>query len=63
MSGEGTITGILSRASSGDHDAASELLPLVYRELRQLAAGYLAAEYASPRPVWVREGVTMEVKE
>ena len=44
MSGEGTITGILSRASSGDHDAASELLPLVYRELRQLAAGYLAAE-------------------
>ena len=39
-----TITGILNRARHGDHDAASELLPLVYRELRQLASGYLAAE-------------------
>ena len=40
----GTITGILDRARHGDQDAASELLPLVYRELRQLASGYLAAE-------------------
>ncbi len=39
-----TITGILNRARHGDHDAASELLPLVYRELRQLASGYLSAE-------------------
>jgi len=40
----GTITGILDRASRGDQHAASELLPLVYRELRQLASGYLTAE-------------------
>ncbi len=41
---DGTITAILNRARHGDHDAVSELLPLVYRELRQLASGYLAAE-------------------
>ena len=39
-----TITGILNRAREGDHDAASELLPLVYHELRHIASGYLAAE-------------------
>ena len=39
-----TITGILNRARHGDQDAASELLPLVYRELRQLASGYLTGE-------------------
>lgn len=38
------ITGVLNRARRGDQDAATELLPLVYRELRQLASGYLAAE-------------------
>jgi RNA polymerase sigma factor (TIGR02999 family) len=43
----GTITGILDRARHGDQDAASELLPLVYRELRQLASGYLAGERAN----------------
>ncbi len=41
---DGTITGILNRAKRGDRDAASELLPLVYRELRQIASGYLAGE-------------------
>ncbi len=39
-----TITGVLNRARRGDRDAATELLPLVYRELRELASGYLAAE-------------------
>ncbi len=42
-----TITGILNRAKRGDRDAASELLPLVYRELRQLASGYLTDERAN----------------
>lgn len=38
------ITGILSRIEQGDPQAASQLLPLVYEELRQLAAARLAAE-------------------
>ena len=38
----GTITGILNRASHGDHEAASELLPLVYRELRQTGGDFRA---------------------
>jgi RNA polymerase sigma factor (TIGR02999 family) len=44
---DGTITEILNRARLGDRDAASELLPLVYRELRQIASGYLTAERAN----------------
>src|SRR6188768_4153851 len=35
---------ILSAASAGDPRAAEELLPLVYQELRKLAAARLAAE-------------------
>ncbi|MCC7375203.1 MAG: sigma-70 family RNA polymerase sigma factor [Verrucomicrobiales bacterium] len=38
------ITGILDRAQQGDPAAAGELLPLVYEELRRLAAHRLAAE-------------------
>jgi RNA polymerase sigma factor (TIGR02999 family) len=38
------LTRILSKIESGDSAAAQELLPLVYDELRKLAAARLAAE-------------------
>src|ERR687887_2106954 len=38
------ITQILSAIEAGDPKAAAELLPLVYDELRKLAAARLAAE-------------------
>jgi RNA polymerase sigma factor (TIGR02999 family) len=38
------ITGILNAIDSGDPDAAEQLLPLVYKELRRLAARWLAHE-------------------
>ena len=38
------ITGILSQIESGDPSAADQLLPLVYDELRKLAAAKLAHE-------------------
>lgn len=38
------VTLLLDAASAGDPRAAAELLPLVYDELRRLAAGRLAAE-------------------
>ena len=38
------ITRILSQIESGDPSAAEQLLPLVYEELRQLAAAKLAHE-------------------
>lgn len=38
------VTQILSRIESGDPDAAEQLLPLVYDELRKLAAAKLAHE-------------------
>lgn len=38
------VTRILSRIESGDPTAAEQLLPLVYDELRQLAAARLAQE-------------------
>lgn len=37
-------TRILNSVNSGDPNAADELFPLVYRELRQLAASKMAAE-------------------
>jgi len=40
----GEITQILKLAERGDPEAASELLPLVYKELRRLAAQKLAME-------------------
>lgn len=39
------VTRILERAQSGDSSAASELLPLVYDQLRRLAAHRLAGEH------------------
>ena len=38
------VTRVLSAIEQGDHQAASQLLPLVYDELRQLAAQKLAQE-------------------
>jgi hypothetical protein len=38
------VTRILSQIDSGDRSAAEQLLPLVYDELRQLAAAKLAQE-------------------
>src|SRR6266511_3455714 len=38
------VTEILSAIEAGDPKAAAELLPLVYDELRKLAAARLAAE-------------------
>ncbi len=38
------MTQILERAKQGDPTAADELLPLVYQELRKLAAARMAAE-------------------
>ena len=38
------VTSILDRAQSGDPKAAEELLPLVYEELRKLAADRMAHE-------------------
>jgi RNA polymerase sigma factor (TIGR02999 family) len=38
------VTRILNAVESGDTNAAAELLPLVYDELRQLAASRLASE-------------------
>src|ERR1700735_2745094 len=38
------ITYLLDSAAAGDPKAAAELLPLVYKELRELAAARMAAE-------------------
>ena len=39
-------TVVLKSVSEGNSDAVAELLPLVYEELRRLAASYLAWERA-----------------
>jgi len=44
MSSMNEVTTILSAIDAGDPRAAAELLPLVYDELRKLAAAQLAAE-------------------
>jgi RNA polymerase sigma factor (TIGR02999 family) len=41
-----TVTAILDRAQAGDAQAAEELLPLVYAELRRLAAHRMSQEAA-----------------
>jgi hypothetical protein len=38
------VTRLLEAAAAGDRRAADELLPVVYDELRKLAAARLAAE-------------------
>jgi RNA polymerase sigma factor (TIGR02999 family) len=44
MASGGDVTQILEAVARGDRHAAGQLLPLVYNELRQLAAQKLAAE-------------------
>src|SRR5438067_2847751 len=44
LGGMADVTEILSTAAAGDPKAAAELLPLVYDELRKLAAARMAAE-------------------
>lgn len=46
MQDTGSITKLLNRASEGSREALDELLPLVYDELRRVAARKLAAERA-----------------
>jgi len=48
------VTHILSRVQQGEAKAAEELLPLVYEELRKLAASRMAQEQAGPfsLPPW-----------
>jgi RNA polymerase sigma factor (TIGR02999 family) len=40
----GTVTGLLLDASQGNEQARERILPLVYEELRRLAAGYMNRE-------------------
>jgi RNA polymerase sigma factor (TIGR02999 family) len=42
----GDITLLLSRVASGDRDAEAKLIPIVYGELRRLAAHYMRQERA-----------------
>ena len=44
MSAPGEITHLLQRADAGDGQAADQILPLVYDELRKLAAAKMARE-------------------
>lgn len=46
MASQPDVTGLVTELSGGCSRAADELLPLVYRELRGLAAGYLRRERA-----------------
>lgn len=44
------VTRILDRVQQGDARAAEELLPLVYEELRRIAAAKMAHEQAGHTP-------------
>lgn len=46
MSPPGQVTELLEKWSRGDRDALEQLVPIVYDELRRLAAGYLRRESA-----------------
>jgi hypothetical protein len=48
MAAMSEVTRILSEIEQGDPAAAEQLLPLVYQELRKLAAAKLAQEKPSP---------------
>ena len=45
-----SVTRILSRLEQGDPSAADQLLPLIYRELRRLAAEKMANEIRLVKP-------------
>lgn len=44
LSGDSRVTAVLQAAQAGDRQAAADLLPLVYAELRELARARLAGE-------------------
>jgi RNA polymerase sigma factor (TIGR02999 family) len=44
MVSEGQVTGLLHASSEGNRAAEAELIPLVYNELRRLAASYMRIE-------------------
>jgi|SRR5580765_641316 len=44
MAERGEVTRLLARIQSGDEQAAAELVPLVYKELRKIAAGMMRNE-------------------
>jgi RNA polymerase sigma factor (TIGR02999 family) len=44
MSDSAEVTALLRKATAGDADAAAEIVPLIYEELRRLAAHYMARE-------------------
>ncbi len=46
MTAEPAVTELLAALGAGERDAADRLLPIVYRELRQLAAARMARERA-----------------
>ena len=60
------VTRILSQIEQGDPSAAEQLLPLVYDELRKLAAANLAREkpgqtlQATAPARWRQEGAALE---
>jgi len=49
------LTQILARVEQGDGEAAAQLLPLVYEELRSLAAARMAQEPPGHRLLLARE--------
>jgi DNA-directed RNA polymerase specialized sigma24 family protein len=44
LSGDARVSAVLRAAQAGDRQAATELLPLVYAELRQLARARMAQQ-------------------
>ena len=42
------VTGLLARWANGDQQALNDLTPIVYKELRRLAASYLRRESQNP---------------
>ena len=50
------VTRLLDAAAAGDRQAAADLLPLVYDELRKLAAARMAGRVARPHPPADRPG-------
>jgi RNA polymerase sigma factor (TIGR02999 family) len=44
MSGPGDVTQLLARVERGDEHAAAQLIPLVYKELRRIAAAMMRHE-------------------
>jgi RNA polymerase sigma-70 factor (ECF subfamily) len=41
---DGDVTLLLARVRDGNQEAANQLIPLIYRELRQMAGAYMRGE-------------------